>query len=111
VYLFHPSLSFVAEAQPRRQTGEEKRHFLTFLVDVRSNKMHYFIPKVSFYLFMKHSHQQPFRRHQPVRLSKIPVRYVNIIMSLNGQKYYRALCTYVYVEIKETHHELLVHSQ
>jgi hypothetical protein len=28
VHLFCPSLSFLAEAQPRLQTGEDKRHFL-----------------------------------------------------------------------------------
>jgi hypothetical protein len=28
VHLFHPSLSFLAEAQPRLNTGEDKRKFL-----------------------------------------------------------------------------------
>jgi hypothetical protein len=28
VHLFCPSLSFLAEAQPRLETGEEKRYFL-----------------------------------------------------------------------------------
>jgi hypothetical protein len=29
VHLFRPSLSFLAEAQPRPKTGEDKRNFLT----------------------------------------------------------------------------------
>jgi hypothetical protein len=28
MYLFRPSLSFLAEAQPRLQIGEDTRHFL-----------------------------------------------------------------------------------
>jgi hypothetical protein len=28
VHLFRPSLSFLAEAQPRLETGGDKRHFL-----------------------------------------------------------------------------------
>jgi hypothetical protein len=47
VYLFRPSLSFLAEAQPRLETSEDKRHFLA---DVHIN-------------FFRRPHEPQSKRH------------------------------------------------